>query len=89
MANNENNIISYMTMDLSEKRYESDMEHEMINQNGFRKISPRDYDKDRMIFPDIFIEFIKNSQPKEWARYVKYYGEQLSLIHISEPTRRS
>lgn len=69
MLNNENNVMSYMTMDISEKRYESDMEYEMINQNGFRKISPRDYDKERMIFPSAFVEFIKISQPKEWARY--------------------
>lgn len=65
MPNNESNIMNYMTMDLSEKRYESDMEYEMINQNGFRKISPRDYDKERMIFSSVFIEFIKSSQPKE------------------------
>lgn len=76
MLNNENNVMSYMTMDISEKRYESDMEYEMINQNGFRKISPRDYDKERMIFPSAFVEFIKISQPKEWARYEKYYGQQ-------------
>lgn len=31
MLNNENNVMSYMTMDISEKRYESDMEYEMIN----------------------------------------------------------
>lgn len=62
-------------MDLSETQFEKDIEADLLN-NGYRKISPRDYDKEAMLFPDVLVEFIRSTQPREWTRYVKYYGEQ-------------
>lgn len=71
----ENNIANYLKLDTREIQYESDMESFFLK-NGYRKISRQEYDKERMIFPSIFIEFIKSTQPKEWGRYERYYGEE-------------
>ena len=65
--------LNYITLDTSEKRFESDIESAFLSE-GYRKISKSEYDAEAMLFPDILVEFISKSQPKEWQRYMKYYG---------------
>ena len=64
-----------MYIDTTEKRFEADIEIALLN-NGYRKISPSEYNITNAIFPSILEEFIENSQPREWARYKKYYGDK-------------
>ncbi len=71
--------------DSSEKRFEQDIETFLTTKGGFDKFSWQDedghwqykyaYDKSRAVYLDAMVEFVSKSQPKEWARYVKYYGE--------------
>ena len=70
-----NSKSSFMTIDTSEKKFEEDIESALISE-GYRKISRNDYDTESMLFPDVLVEFLKSSQPKEWARYEKYYGDK-------------
>lgn len=76
--------------DGSEKRFEQDIESFLTSEKGgFDKFSWQDenghwqykyeYDKTRAVYLDAMIEFVSKSQPKEWARYVKYYGENAPL----------
>lgn len=65
--------LNFITLDTSEKRFESDIESAFLSE-GYRKISRNEYDAESMLFPDILVEFISKSQPKEWQRYTKYYG---------------
>lgn len=60
-------------MDLSEKRFEQDIETYFLN-HGFRKVLPSTYDKEKMLFSDVLEEFVSTTQPKAWARYTKLYG---------------
>lgn len=72
-----------MSMDTSEKRFESDIEQYFIT-HGYRQFSKQNeegkwirlanYDINKVIYLDVLVEFISKSQPKEWARYLKYYG---------------
>lgn len=71
----QNNSLEFMMMDTSEKKFEEDIETAFLNE-GYRKISRENYDAEAMLFPDVLIEFLKSSQPKEWARYEKYYGNK-------------
>lgn len=71
----QNSALKFMTMDTSEKKFEEDIETAFLNE-GYRKISRESYDAEAMLFPDVLVEFLKNSQPKEWARYEKYYGNK-------------
>ncbi len=64
--------LNYISVDVSEKRFESDIESAFLSE-GYRKISRNEYDAESMLFPDILIEFISTSQPKEWQRYTKLY----------------
>lgn len=71
-------------MDTSEKRFEHDIESFMINAGGFEQFSWQDetgkwvykynYDTNKAIYLDVLVKFVSETQPKEWARYQKYYG---------------
>ena len=73
-----------MPMDTSEKRFEQDIETSLITNGGYRQFSKQDenghwqylynYDTERAIYLDALVEFVSKTQPKEWARYTKYYG---------------
>ena len=73
-------------MDTSEKRFEQDIESFLISDLGgyeqFSYLNPDGhrihkyvYDKEKGIYPEVLISFIMKTQPKQWARYVKYYGD--------------
>ena len=73
-------------MDTSEKRFEQDIESFLISDLGgyeqFSYLNPDGhrihkyvYDKEKGIYPEVLINFIMKTQPKQWARYVKYYGD--------------
>ena len=76
-------------MDKSEKRFERDIENFLISQAGGyvqfngqdadgNWIRTRKSDIEHCIYIDVLVEFIEKTQPKEWARYTKYYGERAS-----------
>lgn len=67
-------VQSRLSLDLSETQFEKDIETYLLK-NGYHKLTPQSYDIEDMIFSDIFIEFVKTSQPKAWARYEKTYGD--------------
>ena len=73
-------------MDHSEKRFEQDIESFLISEDGgyeqFSYLNPDGhrihkyvYDKDKAIYLEVLIHFIMKTQPKQWERYVKYYGD--------------
>lgn len=73
-------------MDKSEKRFEWDIEAFLTSDaGGYTQfngqdadgnwVKTRQHDIDKCIYMDVLCEFIAKTQPKEWARYVKYYGD--------------
>jgi type I restriction enzyme R subunit len=61
-------------MQNNEKRFEQDIESSLI-EHGYQKRTSATYDATRSIFIDDLVNFVKHTQPKEWARYEKYYGD--------------
>ena len=72
-------------MDTSEKRFEHDIESFLIGPDGgFEQFSYQNpdgawiqkyaYDKEKLLYPEVLVNFVMQTQPKEWAKYVKYYG---------------
>ncbi len=72
-------------MDKSEKRFERDMESFLISPaGGYTQFNGQDADGNwvharqhdiaKCIYMDVLCEFIARTQPKEWAKYTKYYG---------------
>ena len=77
-------------MDTSEKRFERDIEAFLIsNKGGYEQFNGQDadgnwvhnrqHDVARCIYLDVLCEFIAKTQPKEWAKYVKYYGDNAPM----------
>jgi len=44
--------------------------------NGYTSISPTGFDRDRTIFPETVLDFIRDTQPKEWAKLEALHGER-------------
>lgn len=74
-------------MDKTEKRFERDIESFLISPaGGYTQfcgqdaegnwVHTRQHDVSKCIYMDVLCEFIARTQPKEWARYTKYYGVQ-------------
>lgn len=86
-------------MDKSEKRFERDIESFLISEaGGYTQFSGQDadgdwvktgqHDLDRCIYMDVLCEFIAKTQPEEWAKYQKFYGDKAAdkLYHRLETT---
>lgn len=61
-------------MDKKEKRFEEDIESSLLK-SGYEKGDLKTYDRERAIDMPKLIAFIEKTQPKQWARYKKTYGE--------------
>ena len=77
-------------MDTSEKRFERDIESFLISEKGGYEqfngqdadgnwVHNRQHDVARCIYLDVLCDFIAKTQPKEWAKYVKYYGDNAPM----------
>lgn len=42
--------------------------------NGYLKVSPENFDRDRAIFPNIVLDFIRETQPKQWEKLEALHG---------------
>ena len=59
----------------SEAAFESVIEHHLLG-HGYVAI-PRDgFDRERAIFPSVVLDFIKDTQPKEWAKLEALHGQK-------------
>ena len=59
--------------DVKEKRFEQDIEDYLITAGGYTKGDPATFNRISGLDEGVFIEFVKNSQPKQWERFVKIY----------------
>ena len=66
-------------VDISEKRFEQDIEEYMITSGGLVKFSwqgergtwvySQVFDRDKNLYIDVLANFIKSTQPQAWKRY--------------------
>lgn len=59
-----------------EKNFEADIEHYLLNEGGYIKGDQSTYDKKRAIDMPVLLQFIQDTQPKVWQRYVNLYGDK-------------
>ena len=63
-------------METKEKNFEADIEHYLLNYGGYIKGDQSTYDKKRAIDMPVLLQFIQDTQPKVWQRYVNLYGDK-------------
>lgn len=64
-----------MTMPHSEAAFETVIESH-LHANGYTNIPPDGFDRDRAVFPETVLYFIRETQPKEWAKLEALHGER-------------
>lgn len=62
--------------DLKEKCLEADIERYLLTEGGYTKGNQATYDKEKALDLDTLIAFICDSQPKEWEKFVRKYGDK-------------
>ena len=63
-------------METKEKRFEQDIESFFLSEEGgYVSLKSKQFDVDKCICMDVLCQFIEKTQPKAWAKYLKYYGE--------------
>ncbi|MCK9590245.1 MAG: type I restriction endonuclease, partial [Terrimicrobiaceae bacterium] len=60
---------------LKEASFESVIESHLLG-NGYERISPSGFNRERAIFPEAVLDFIRNTQPKEWAKLEALHGKK-------------
>ena len=61
--------------DVTEKRFEDDIESFLCTTGGYVKGNPKVFNRELALDTDTLLTFIKQSQPKKWERYTKLYGD--------------
>ena len=67
----------------SEAAFETVIEDQLLAA-GFIPVSRDDFDRERAIFPSMILEFIKDTQPKEWAKLEALHGAKTGEQVISD-----
>lgn len=62
--------------DLKEKCLEADIERYLLTEGGYTKGNQATYDKEKALDLNTLIAFISDSQPKEWEKFVRKYGDK-------------
>ena len=67
----------------TEANFESVIEAHLLN-HGYTNLSPKKFDCDRALFPEVAIGFIQQTQPQEWERLEKLHGDNTAIQILSD-----
>lgn len=66
--------------------FENNIEEVLLNA-GYVPLSSKSFDKEKAIFPEVFISFIQETQPKEWSQLNSILGDKTSFQIIYDLTK--
>jgi len=66
-----------MAIPTKEITFESEIEYSLIENGGYIKGSPTDYNRQYAVDSVFLFQFLRKSQPKEWAKLEKKHGAQI------------
>ena len=61
----------------SKAAFETVIEAHLL-QHGYMRIAREGFDRERAIFPETVIAFIRETQPKEWGKLESLHGDMTS-----------
>ena len=65
---NKKDVNCVSDFDVTEKRFEQDIEEYLITKGGYKKGSSKQFDPVVALDRETFLTFLKTSQPKAWER---------------------
>ena len=70
----------------TEQRFEEHIEHH-LNQSGYRSLQSADYDKSLCLIPDEVLQFIQDTQPKEYLKLKRQSDGEIPLKLLNRISR--
>ena len=70
----------------TEQRFEEHIEHH-LNQSGYRSLQSTDYDKSPCLIPDEVLQFIQDTQPKEYLKLKRQSDGEIPLKLLNRISR--
>lgn len=71
-----------MTADAKERAFQNDVIREML-ERGWLLGTPAKYDRERALYTEDCLAFVKNTQPKTWEKYQKLYPSDPAKAFIT------
>ena len=71
-----------MPVDHREIAFESAIESSLLNEGGYCKASPNNFDRERALDPSILFPFVKETQPKQWDYLEKTIKENAEDVFL-------
>ena len=62
----------------SEAAFETVIETNLLA-NGYVAVNRDGFDRERAVFPEVVLAFIRETQPKEWAKLEALHGDSVAL----------
>ena len=69
-------------LDLTEKRFESDIEQSLLTYGGYQKGDPKAFDRALALDVGTLLSFVRDTQPKSWEKYETIYGTSCETAFI-------
>jgi type I restriction enzyme R subunit len=76
-----------MPVDHRERAFEAAIEHHLLSASGYAKGDPAGFDRERAIFPEEFIDFVKATQPEVWQALEKLHGAETGAVVLGDLTK--
>ena len=76
-----------MPVDISERRFEAQIEHVLRNQHGYHKRLPEDYHRDHCLIPQDVISFIQGTQPDRWSALRAIHKDEAETLFLRRLAR--
>jgi type I restriction enzyme R subunit len=72
-----------MPLRIAEIAFEIAIERHLLN-HGFVSVNPESFDRERAIFPEAVLDFIRETQPKEWTKLEALHGAKTGEQILSD-----
>ena len=72
----------------NEAAFETVIEAHLL-QNGYARVAHEGFDRERAIFSEIVLAFIRETQPKEWAKLEALHGDKTGEQILTEGRAQS
>ena len=73
-----------MSIDHTEKAFETAIEDHLLQEAGYTQANPADFDPERAIDPKVFLAFVQESQPTTWQALEKLHGADTAAIVLDD-----
>lgn len=73
-----------MAIKTKEITFENEIEYTLIENGGYVKGDPKNYNREYAIDTVLLFEFLQNSQPKEWEKLVTKHGSNLEVNFLKK-----